>query len=59
MFAQWSVLLNVWYALLVDVCGLYSQDHYPAFLPVIYGTIGVLIFIHGLMIGRNLRNCIH
>lgn len=53
---QWGVVLGVWWAILVDCLGNWEgQDHAPCWLPIIWGTSGVLIFLHGLAIGSLRR----
>jgi hypothetical protein len=45
---QWIVVCGVWWCLLVDVLGNYAgQDHAAAWVPIIDGTAGVLVFVHG------------
>lgn len=59
MIAQWLVTLGVWYALLVDVLGNWAgQDHYAMtanWTPIVAGTTAIIVFLHGVMIGRLRR----
>lgn len=57
MNIQLWVVLGIWYALLVDVLGNYAGQRSPCWLPIIYGVVGVILFIHGLMIGRSYSRC--
>jgi len=48
---QWTVVCGIWWGLLVDVLGNYAgQGHGASWVPIIDGTAGVLVFVHGAMV---------
>jgi hypothetical protein len=50
---QGLVVCGVWWALLVDVLGNYAgQDHAPEWVPIIWGTIVSLVFVHLIALAR-------
>lgn len=45
---QWGVVLGCWWIALIDALGNYAgQDHYPAWVPIIWATTLVLALAHG------------
>lgn len=48
---QWGVVLGVWYALLVDVVGMWSAENfvYTSYQLVVEAVAACIVFIHGAM----------
>lgn len=52
---QGAVTCGVWWALLVDVLGNYAgQDHAACWVPIIWGAIVSLVFVHLICLARML-----
>lgn len=44
LFVQWSVVLGIWWAILVDLIGdRAGQPNSTNFTPIIEGTVGIIV----------------